>query len=82
MVTSCSSTAVSLQLAGAVSESPGVPVAVVVGVRMGVRVAGSVAVTNTGVAPGGVGADTVTSQALKTIARHAAARTLVRMPRF
>ena len=63
----------SLQLAGAVIESEDVGVAVAgdVGLAKGVRVAGSVAVTNGGVGLGGVGAAMETSQAVSSPATNA-----------
>ncbi len=66
IVTSWSSTAVSLQFAGAVIEIPGVPVTVPVadGLAYGVLVAGSVAVTKSGVGFDWAGPESDTSQAL------------------
>ena len=84
MVTSSSKTAASLQLAGAVIDNLGVPVTVGVSVARayGVRVAGKVAVTNTGVALGGVGAESVTWQALSAAAATSATKDRVRIPAF
>jgi hypothetical protein len=65
-------------------DNPGVPVivAVAVGVVYGVEVVGSVAVTKTGAELGCVGAESVTSHALKRAAARTVARSLILTPSF
>jgi hypothetical protein len=71
-------------LAGAVIESPGVPVrfGVLEGVAKGVRVAGSVAVIKPGVGEASAGAESVIWQALSAAAVTRTIKCLRRMAAF
>jgi hypothetical protein len=72
----------SLQLAGAVTESVGVLVVGTVGLAYGVLVGANVAVTNCGVVFGGVGVVMESVQAVRVHAAKEIARILLRINPF